>query len=129
MHGVGSPLFTVHIEGTAYMSRVLLDIYTQVKLLPSRMASDTEAPVLQRQKEKSAEQGMVASCAAHGGLENPRLHAPATVEKAKVRTGLRADRVRPVIFRMRMLTAELLGCSDQRSRDAVMHVEQDKARI
>ncbi|KAL2031798.1 hypothetical protein VTO58DRAFT_107149 [Aureobasidium pullulans] len=52
------------------------------------MASDTEAPVLQRQKEKSAEQGMVASCAALGGLENPRLHAPATVEKAKSKTRL-----------------------------------------
>lgn len=112
------------------MSRVLLDMYTQVKILPSRMASDTEAPVLQRQKEKSAEQGMIASLARLlGAWRTLGCTRPATVEKAKVRTGLRADRVRPVIFRMRMLTAELLGCSDQRSRAAVMHVEQDKARI
>lgn len=96
------------------MSRVLLDMYTQVKLLPSRMASDTEAPVLQRQKEKSAEQGMIASLARLlGAWRTLGCTRPATVEKAKVRTGLRADRVRPVIFRMRMLTAELLGCSDQ----------------
>lgn len=45
------------------MSRVLLDMYTQVNLLPGRMAPDTEAPVLQRQKEKSAEQDMIASLA------------------------------------------------------------------